>query len=198
MEKRCIKCGEIKPLSSFYKDKGKKDGYMNICKSCASEYSERYYKTKKGVVTAIYRDQRSSSKKRKHPMPNYSNKELREWLFSQKRFHELYDTWEASGYINDLRPSCDRIDDYQPYTLDNLRIVTWRDNMYRHYEDVKNGLNNKRSKAVLQFTLDGEFVAEYYSQAEAGRRVKINPKHISSVCIGKRKTTGGFIWKFKD
>ena len=32
--KECIKCGEIKPKSEFFKSKGNLDGYDNRCKEC--------------------------------------------------------------------------------------------------------------------------------------------------------------------
>jgi len=67
-------------------------------------------------------------KKRGHLNPTYSLNELRDWLFSQDEFHKIYDEWVESGYDRWKRPSCDRLDDYKPYSLDNMRIVSWRDN----------------------------------------------------------------------
>lgn len=41
MEKRCTKCGDVKPLGEFHKAKNTKDGYYCQCKSCAL-ISKRY------------------------------------------------------------------------------------------------------------------------------------------------------------
>lgn len=54
------------------------------------------------------------------------------------------------------------------------------------------------SKSVLQFTKDGEFVSEYFGAREASRRTNIMSSSIIECCNGKRKSAGGFIWKYKD
>ena len=57
--------------------------------------------------------------------------------------------------------------------------------------------HKKQSKPVLQYTKDDQcFVAEYPSMQEAGRQTGINVGKICNCCNGKRKTTGGFIWKY--
>ena len=42
MEKKCIKCGEIKPLSEFYAHKQMGDGHLNKCIQCVKEAAKRH------------------------------------------------------------------------------------------------------------------------------------------------------------
>lgn len=59
-------------------------------------------------------------------------------------------------------------------------------------------LNLKKSKVVLQYTLDDVFVMEYYSTKEATRCTGINSGSISYCCKGKMKTAGNFKWTYKN
>lgn len=52
--------------------------------------------------------------------------------------------------------------------------------------------------AVCQFDMDGNLVAEYRGQNEAGRLTGISGANISQVCKGKRKQAGGFLWTYKN
>lgn len=56
----------------------------------------------------------------------------------------------------------------------------------------------KRRKPVLQYTLDGEFIAEYESTLAAGRAVNGYNGGVHCCCTGKQKTAHGFIFKFKE
>ena len=57
----------------------------------------------------------------------------------------------------------------------------------------KSNTNGKRSKPVLQYTLDGKFVREWESYRECKRN---GFNHVSECCRGKLKSCGGFIWKY--
>ena len=41
--KKCSKCGEIKGVEKFSKNKNTKDGYTYFCKMCVRRYQERYW-----------------------------------------------------------------------------------------------------------------------------------------------------------
>lgn len=55
----------------------------------------------------------------------------------------------------------------------------------------------KRSKPVMQYSLDGEFIAEFMGGKTAERETGIPQANISENCRGKRKSAGGYLWKFK-
>lgn len=62
---------------------------------------------------------------------------------------------------------------------------------------AKSKTNGKTSKPVLQYTLDGELVAEYPSGVEVQRQNGFDRRQISKCCKGKQKTSHGYIWRFK-
>lgn len=196
-EKYCYRCKDKKFINKFYKDRSRKDGFKCSCIKCSKEQREIYRKTFNGLSSIIYNQQKRTSKNRNHPLPDYTLIEFKEWFKSQPDFEELFKNWKDSGYKKDLRPSADRKDDYKPYTLDNLRLTTWKNNNKRSHEDMKNGINNKQSKAVIQCDLNGNKIDEYYSMSNAERITSVNTGKISMCCNGKRKTAGGFIWKSK-
>ena len=58
-------------------------------------------------------------------------------------------------------------------------------------------INGKKSKKVLQFTLDGELIREWPSLMECSRN-GYEGANICKCCRGKRKSAGGFLWMFKE
>ncbi len=63
--------------------------------------------------------------------------------------------------------------------------------------ETRNKISNFRSKPILQYDLEGNFIQEWKSATYAGKELQINASHISTCCKGKRKTAGKFKWNFK-
>ena len=57
--------------------------------------------------------------------------------------------------------------------------------------------NNVCSVCVIQYTKDGKYVKEWPSTKEVQRILGINHSNISRCCLGKVKSAGGSIWKYK-
>lgn len=56
--------------------------------------------------------------------------------------------------------------------------------------------SSERIKDVIQYSLDGTFIAIYKSFTEAERATGISRKNISAVCKGNREQAGNFIWRY--
>lgn len=99
---------------------------------------------------------------------------------------------ERDGYWNMKRPSLDRIDNDENYTIYNCRFIECSENSLKMNED------HNRLKPILQFDKQGNFIREWESIAKACRELKILKQSIIPVLKNKRKTSGGFIWRYKE
>ena len=61
----------------------------------------------------------------------------------------------------------------------------------------KQRYNQKHSKPVLQYSLNGEFIKEWRTISEAAREHNTSIQAISRCCNGMVKTSNSYIWKFK-
>lgn len=90
--------------------------------------------------------------------------------------------------------------------VENLRWVSAKENSnnkitVRHITDAtpkRVGLDNQKSRQVFQCDLDGNIIGYFNSIREASFITGINNSSISFVCVGKRKTAGGYIWKYAN
>lgn len=193
--KKCNTCEEVFNISMFGIIQG---GWISgKCKKCRSGETLAFQRTLAGLASKMYSTQKQSSERRGHKPPEYSMIELRAFLLSSPIYLNLHAKWVESGYLKDLKPSCDRIDDYKPYTFDNIRVVTWRENSDKYQSDRVAGLNNKQNCAVVCFDLNGAFVAEYHSQKQASRITGIPNSNVALCCKKKHTVAGGFYWRFK-
>lgn len=64
-------------------------------------------------------------------------------------------------------------------------------------ENMRSAVRVKHEKAIIQLTLDGEFIAEYKSIQDASIAVNRNFANISQVCNRKRNKCADSKWVFK-
>jgi len=75
---------------------------------------------------------------------------------------------------------------------ENLEWITKSENSKHSYRTGRTA----HTRGVKQYTLDGKFVAKFSSIKEASEKTDCCAKHIPSVCKGKRRQTGGYVWKY--
>lgn len=55
----------------------------------------------------------------------------------------------------------------------------------------------KQSIPIIQFSKDGALIKEWQSAKEARRQLGISQSHICNCLRGRRKSAGGFVWRYK-
>lgn len=89
--------------------------------------------------------------------------------------------------------------------LDNLEWVTFKENIVHAWEQgaykmvverAKAGIKPKRG--VNQYTLSGEFIKTWASNADINRVFNVGTGNIWACCNGRRKQAGGFCWRYEN
>lgn len=128
------------------KVKARNKKYYQENKDAIAQMNLRYYRTLAGWLTKTLSAMRSNSKDRGHTPPCFQNRhELQQWVLSQPNFNALWSSYERSGWVQDLKPSIDRLDNKRGYDLDNIRLVTWREN-YRAWLDSQDHRERQRRR----------------------------------------------------
>ena len=108
------------------------------------------------------------------------------------KVQEVLDIWNQGKTVNKIVEETGlNVETVRSYL--NKNGITHEDIRARANQAIK----KSRSKPVLQFDLEGNFVREWESTMAAERALGINHRNISAVCNGKRKTCEKFIWKYK-
>ena len=65
-----------------------------------------------------------------------------------------------------------------------------------NHESICKAISKAVSKPVAQYTKDGKLIKVWSSVSEAGCQLCVS--NISAVAKGKRKTSGGFVWRYVE
>ena len=119
---------------------------------------------------------------------------FKDGLSSRHSIHVLV----AKAFLPNTHPeNLDMVNHKNGNKLDNnLSNLEWYNNSLNIIHAYETGLFVPHKCKVRQLSLEGEFIKEWDSIIEASRALKINDPSISSVCKGKRKTSGGFKWEY--
>lgn len=63
-------------------------------------------------------------------------------------------------------------------------------------KETRDRMSESRKKPISQYTKDGTFIKEYDSTTQAVKETGIDGGSISNVLTGKRKSAGGYVWKY--
>ena len=191
---KCKRCCTVKDRATNFRT----DKIDYNCKECTTAIRKESGRTKHGVCLTMHSSQRQHSRTRGHIQPSYTPKELEIWLLSQKKFHIIYDEWVSTGYNKQMKPSCDRIEDDKPYSFDNIELKTYGENRSKYSMQKVLGIAVKNDcKPILQYGLDGVFIKEFHSIAQACRDLGVVSGAVSRVCVGRLQQHHGWVFKYK-
>jgi hypothetical protein len=99
-----------------------------------------------------------------------------------------------------VKESCDLWNEYKNVTLISKKLSISNVCVLNY---LKQGLelswcDYSPTRKIVQLSLDGEFIRKWNSMNEAENYLGITKHKISAVCSGKRKTTGGYRWMYKE
>ena len=90
----------------------------------------------------------------------------------------------------------------QDNRLENLRWFTIHQNnsteIARKRKSVSAFKRKDNKKKIIQYSINGDLIADYDSTMEAERNTNVNHSSIIRCCKGKQKEAGGYIWKYKN
>lgn len=90
-------------------------------------------------------------------------------------------------------------------TNNNIENLEWCTQKHNVMESFRNGLQkapkgkeSTSSKKVLQYDLQGNFIRKWDCTMDIQRELGIANQHISACCLGKYKSSNGYIWRYAE
>lgn len=84
-----------------------------------------------------------------------------------------------------------------PENREKIKIsITDYYSIHKVSNETKNKISNSISTSVSQFSIDGELIQSFKSATLAGEILGIDASCIIKVCKNKRKSAGGYFWRY--
>ena len=80
--------------------------------------------------------------------------------------------------------------------VENLEWCTHKYNC--NYGTRIQRIKDKQNIPILQYSIDGKFIAEHASMHVAAELIGADAGHICDCCLGNRSIAYGFLWRYKD
>lgn len=147
----------------------------------------KYQRSKKWLLAKIYSNQINNWKRKRWEIPSYTLSELKDKYIESIEYDILHTKWKESWYDKMLSPSIDRINPLLWYTLDNIQIMTFKENLDKGH----NEMNITQWKRVLK-KIWNDIVWKYMSITDAWKLNNISFQSISLCVLWKRKKAWWF------
>lgn len=156
--KTCTKCQCAKSLDEFYKTTHTKDGFTCYCKICMGEYRKKYRDEKhdelKHKARLRYKEKyRKTTKGYVSIMWGTMNQRCGKGSYKNIKVEMTKDEWVqfATPFISkfleqrpDETPSVDRLDPNGNYSINNIRIISYQENLLRsRFNFARFGIDEK-------------------------------------------------------
>ena len=111
--------------------------------------------------------------------------------------------WEYSEpkeYIKQIYNNPNKIkkEKYHPTEEVKQRISETNKLRWTEERHLKQSLNNPKNRPILQYTLNGEFIKEFYNVSQVVKELGLTTHtNVAKCARNERKKAAGYIWKYK-
>lgn len=191
--KICTHCKKRKLTKYFSFSNRDIDKLADWCKKCVHNYNIKHYQRnadykrlkylheyKYAKWNILLRQIRQRCSNKNHPSYKYYGGKGVKCLITAEELKKLW--FRDKAYLM-KKPSIHRKKSNKHYIYNNCIFL-----------EISDNVKLTQCKKVYQYDLEGNFIKEWESIAEASRKLKIYSQYISN-CINKKwKTGGGYIW----
>ena len=78
------------------------------------------------------------------------------------------------------------------------KVIGFTEIHKKHISESKTGIKHHMARPVYQYSKDGTFIKKWDYMNEAAKNLNLSRGAISNVCLGRAKTSGGFVWSYQD